>query len=262
MNSVVQRKLFTRKHKFKYIILTTILFFPAHFRRILEVKMSHWTVGVVVLVLLHAVIANGAERPKGSGKKMRRQYSIRRPALLNRNPSHVDFPGFEESIVKYDPSGLGFEFQLPFNPQYQTGFETEPTKSSDRSKTPDVQQESTHAPEGTEAPVPVYSTTPFLEPIGNSYYSEYTSSKGSYKLAPPSGAASPEGPKKYGGKYSYYCPKVGGYHSQCRPAIDCSVWYEVALSTPGSACTMEDGDPGICCPDIPYNGVQTLWHLC
>lgn len=241
MNSVVQRKLFTRKHKFKYIILTTILFFPAHFRRILEVKMSHWTVGVVVLVLLHAVIANGAERPKGSGKKMRRQYSIRRPALLNRNPSHVDFPGFEESIVKYDPSGLGFEFQLPFNPQYQTGFETEPTKSSDRSKTPDVQQESTHAPEGTEAPVPVYSTTPFLE---------------------PSGAASPEGPKKYAGKYSYYCPKVGGYHSQCRPAIDCSVWYEVALSTPGSACTMEDGDPGICCPDIPYNGVQTLWHLC
>ncbi|KAK4008470.1 hypothetical protein OUZ56_013610 [Daphnia magna] len=216
--------------------------------------MSHWTVGVVVLVLLHAVIANGAERPKGSGKKMRRQYSIRRPALLNRNPSHVDFPGFEESIVKYDPSGLGFEFQLPFNPQYQTGFETEPTKSSDRSKTPDVQQESTHAPEGTEAPVPVYSTTPFLEPIGNSYYSEYTSSKGSYKLASPSGAASPEGPKKYGGKYSYYCPKVGGYHSQCRPAIDCSVWYEVALSTPGSACTMEDGDPGICCPDIPYNG--------
>lgn len=223
----------------------------------IELKMLlHWMVGVVMLVLFHAVVANGVERPKESNK-IRRQYSIRRPALLNRNPSHVDFPGFEESMVKYDLSGLGFEFQIPFQPQYQTEFE--PTKTTDSLKVPDVQQKVNSPSEATEAPVSFDFTTPYLEPIGNSFYSEHTSSKGSYKSESPSAIAPfPENPRKYSGKHSYYCPKVGGYQSQCRPAIDCSVWYDTAISTPGSACTMQDGHPGMCCPELPYNGMREL----
>jgi hypothetical protein len=51
----------------------------------------------------------------------------------------------------------------------------------------------------------------------------------------------------------YYCPKVGGLESRCRPIRDCSVWHDLVQATPGTACKLSDGYPGSCCPDLPYN---------
>ncbi|EFX86585.1 hypothetical protein DAPPUDRAFT_307784 [Daphnia pulex] len=51
----------------------------------------------------------------------------------------------------------------------------------------------------------------------------------------------------------YYCPKVGGLESRCRPIRDCAVWHDLVESTPGTACQLSDGYPGACCPDLPYN---------
>ena len=50
------------------------------------------------------------------------------------------------------------------------------------------------------------------------------------------------------------CPAIGGYNSKCRPAEDCSVWYDLVVVTPNTDCKLTDGNPGICCPDLPYNG--------
>ncbi len=51
----------------------------------------------------------------------------------------------------------------------------------------------------------------------------------------------------------YYCPKVGGLESRCRPIRDCAVWHDLVQATPGTACQLSDGYPGSCCPDLPYN---------
>lgn len=54
-----------------------------------------------------------------------------------------------------------------------------------------------------------------------------------------------------------YCPNIGGLESQCRPAKDCAVWYDAVRATPGTACILENGKShGICCPDIPLNGIK------
>ena len=54
------------------------------------------------------------------------------------------------------------------------------------------------------------------------------------------------------------CPAMGGYESKCRPAKDCSVWYDLVLATPKAGCKLTDGNPGICCPDLPYNGMPNV----
>ena len=62
-------------------------------------------------------------------------------------------------------------------------------------------------------------------------------------------------PKDYNVPLSY-CPQVGGLESHCRPAKDCAVWYDLVRKTPGTSCTLENGqDKGVCCPDMPYNGL-------
>lgn len=52
----------------------------------------------------------------------------------------------------------------------------------------------------------------------------------------------------------YYCPKVYDLESTCRPAKDCAVWFDLVSVTPGTLCKLHDGSPGMCCPDLPYNG--------
>ena len=56
------------------------------------------------------------------------------------------------------------------------------------------------------------------------------------------------------------CPAIGGQQSKCRPAKDCSVWYDLVVAIPDADCKLSDGNPGICCPDLPYNGIPTYCH--
>uniref|UniRef100_A0A0P5PEE0 Chorion peroxidase n=1 Tax=Daphnia magna TaxID=35525 RepID=A0A0P5PEE0_9CRUS len=51
----------------------------------------------------------------------------------------------------------------------------------------------------------------------------------------------------------YYCPKFAGLESHCRPSKDCAVWHNEVFSYPNTACKLSDGNPGTCCPDLPYN---------
>ncbi|KAK4008473.1 hypothetical protein OUZ56_013613 [Daphnia magna] len=52
---------------------------------------------------------------------------------------------------------------------------------------------------------------------------------------------------------AYYCPNVAGLETRCRPTKDCAVWYDEVLATPSTACKLSDGNPGSCCPDLPFN---------
>lgn len=54
------------------------------------------------------------------------------------------------------------------------------------------------------------------------------------------------------------CPAMAGYESKCRPAEDCSVWYDLVVATPKADCKLTDGNAGICCPDLPYNGMRDV----
>ena len=51
------------------------------------------------------------------------------------------------------------------------------------------------------------------------------------------------------------CPSIGGLESKCRPIKDCAVWYDLVLATPDAACTLPEGSPGACCPDLPSNSI-------
>ena len=60
---------------------------------------------------------------------------------------------------------------------------------------------------------------------------------------------------EYDVTYSEYCPKLGGLESECRPTTECAVWYDLVLQYfPETACKLPSGEPGTCCPEIPYNG--------
>jgi hypothetical protein len=91
---------------------------------------------------------------------------------------------------------------------------------------------------------PVYGTN---YPRGN--YNQY-----------PNPAGGSDNDSKYPAKDYHvplsYCPEVGGLESHCRPAKDCTVWYNIVRTIPGTACTLENGQggQGICCPNMPYNG--------
>jgi peroxidase len=89
---------------------------------------------------------------------------------------------------------------------------------------------------------PVYGSN---APERGNYNKYLNSAGGSYSKYPP---------KDYNVPLSY-CPEVGGLESHCRPAKDCAVWYDLVRKTPGTSCTLENGQgKGICCPDLPYNG--------
>ncbi len=218
--------------------------------------------GVVMVGLLFvaAAASDDAEEEESAvadteSARTGRQYHSRRPSLLSRNPSShlLDYSKHDESVVQYDPSGLGFEIQKPgvFQYQFRPGYH-----SSEPIKPPVYVQPKTayrekpaYVPYSSEPPKPAYppSRPAYHESAKPPHY------PGSYKPDSPY----PESPNKYDDKYPYYCPKVGGYESQCRPAKDCAVWYDLVLITPGSTCQLPDGEPGMCCPDLPYN---SKWH--
>ncbi|XP_046638989.1 peroxidase-like [Daphnia pulicaria] len=231
--------------------------------------LSRWTVGaVLILGVLFSVVSSSerVERPKGSNgriKKIRRQNSVIRPATLNVNPSPVDYSTAprDDDVVQYDPSGLGFEFKLPFDGRYQPIFESQHVKPY-QEHNPIYQTspspEPTYSPPST-TPAPYfelpYVELPQVEPALPPYVPDHHVPKSNYKLETPLDISyTTANPNQYSNEYPYYCPKVGGYESQCRPAKDCAVWYDLVLITPGTACKLPDGQPGTCCPDLPHNG--------
>lgn len=232
--------------------------------------LSRWTVGaLLILGVLFSVVSSSerAEKPKGSNngriKKIRRQNPVNRPATLNVNPSPVDYSTAprDDDVVQYDPSGLGFEFKLPFDGRYQPIFESQhvkpyqehnPIYQTSPSPEPTYSPPSTTPPPYFELP---YVELPQVEPALPPYVPDHHVPKSNYKLETPLDISyTTVNPNKYSNEYPYYCPKVGGYESQCRPAKDCAVWYDLVLITPGTACKLTDGQPGTCCPDLPHNG--------
>lgn len=236
--------------------------------------MSRWFIGIVTVgMLVVAAAASEIEDEEqkepvtntSEGVRTGRQYHSSRPSLLSRNPSHlVDYAKLDDSVVQYDPSGLGFEIQKPgvFQYQYRPGYHSEPVKPTAYVQTKPPYHEKSVYSYSPEPRKPVYPPRPaYHESAKPHHYPGYTGPKPSYKpdTPYPVGAAPyPENPNKYDDKYPYYCPKVGGYESQCRPAKDCAIWYDLVLSTPGSTCKLPDGEPGTCCPDLPYN---SKWHF-
>lgn len=229
--------------------------------------LPRWVIaGAFLMGLLLAAVANESEetQTEASSEAIRtgRQYHFRKPPVSSRNPnSHFRH---EEDAVQYDPSGLGFEIQKPESFQYhfRPGYHPEQNKASVPNKPvpyaqPKAAYHVSHGPEPIKPGIPPRS--PYIEADKPARYPGYTEPKPFYKPEAPytAGAAPyPEDPSKYDEKYPYYCPKVGGYESECRPAKDCAIWYDIVLSTPGTACKLADGYPGTCCPDLPYNGMQ------
>jgi hypothetical protein len=243
--------------------------------------LSHWVVGVLVIGLMFTVASSsdGIEKPKrsnGGSIKIRRQHTSRQPALSNVNPSKIDFTRPEDDGVQYDPSGLGFEFKLPFQEQepFKANFEAKHVTPDDESKTPDAllktvnheynpvyhtspSPEPTYSPSSTQAPS--YIEFPYVDaPSVPAYFPDYSVPKSSYKPETPVDISySTANPNNYNNNYLHYCPKVGGYESQCRPTKDCAVWYDLVLITSDTSCKLPGGEPGTCCPDLPYNSVYS-----
>ena len=64
--------------------------------------------------------------------------------------------------------------------------------------------------------------------------------------------------KKY---YAPKCPQIDGQTSQCRPIKDCAVWFDVISTKYDTACKLADGQPGACCPPLPYNSTSASIFL-
>ncbi|XP_032786422.2 peroxidase [Daphnia magna] len=228
---------------------------------------SRWVIaGAFLMGLLLTVIANETEETQTEaskeGVRTERQYHFRRPPSSNRNPSPpLDFFRKDDDPVQYDTSGLGFEIPKPesFHYHFRPGYHPEQSKSPVSNKPapyaqPKASYHVSHGPEPLKPGVP--PRLPYRDADKPPYYPGYTEEKPSYKPEKPytAGAAPyPENPSKYDDKYPYYCPKVGGYESECRPPKDCAIWYDIVASTPGTSCKLPDGYSGICCPDLPYN---------
>lgn len=171
--------------------------------------------------------------------RVARQYNRYRESRppSSRKPAHP----FEDGIVRYD--SLGFEIE--HHPH-----KDEPFKLYDPY---DEKRPAEHGHGGWipikpyhngEAPVkPFYPEKPYYpDPAPKPYYKPEKPYHSSYPVAD--------------GYYdSYYCPKVYELESKCRPVKDCAIWYDLVEATPGTVCKLEDGSPGACCPDLPYNGL-------
>ena len=97
---------------------------------------------------------------------------------------------------------------------------------------------------GAEKSRPNYSAAPAAKPVAVYHKNEpkYSQYQDDVKI-------------EYDVTYSEYCPKLGGLESECRPTTECAVWYDLVLQyLPETACKLPSGDPGSCCPEIPYNG--------
>ena len=179
---------------------------------------------MAVLLCLISAVAADDDAP---ANRTRRQYG-RRPIQhhSSRNPANY----FEATKAPKPYSPPAYDYPIQYRPAY-------------------------HADPILKTVIPPYH--PVEEP--KPYYPERKPAGPYYPTAAPQKPAAYYPPVKTEYKepaYGYdYCPKIAGLESQCRPIPDCAVWYDLVLaSLPESACKLPNGEPGACCPDIPYNG--------
>lgn len=197
---------------------------------------------VLIGILLAATAKDNSNKKKTSETDtIKLQYHRRLLSSLKLIP----FESVEKAVVRYDPSGLGFEILLPGSFQYQhrPGFQPKPVKSLASStylESRSIYRESDHK---------LNNNKPKLPDPKPQYPDRYKSVHKLESVYPPHKSTN------YQTKYTNYCPKVGGYEAQCRPIKDCAVWYDLVLATPRASCQLTDGYPGVCCPPIPQNGM-------
>lgn len=234
---------------------------------------------VVIGILLTAVASSSKEQPKehrqveesikeSEIKRRQYQHSSRRPSIISRRPSYPirDSSSIfgDDGFVQYDPSGFGFDIPKPRN-LFKAFEQSDPFKASAYG------HQSDHSHFDSELP---WIVDPDLKPIYPRELLQYPElpelifrgnnpkQKPSYKhenTYPIKEAHHPEIPNKYEEKNPYNCPKIAGYESHCQPAKDCAIWYDLVLTTPGTACKLvSNGHPGMCCPLLPYNSKKNL----
>ena len=212
---------------------------PCNMERILSIA--------VLCVLLVVVAANGDENGATSssrnqfydGSTNRETPNQKAPATSSRRPTNY-FHAFrkqqegtesrQSNILNLGPYRQQTPYKEPVHvapPSYRPVYATEKSK-------------------------PNYSAAPVAKPVAvyqknEPKYSQYED----------------EAKTEYDVTYSKYCcPKLEGLESECRPTTECSVWYDLVLQyLPETACKLPSGDPGSCCPEIPYNGQCTKSHL-
>ncbi|KAK4008306.1 hypothetical protein OUZ56_013450 [Daphnia magna] len=232
--------------------------------------MSRWIILSALTCLISAAIASdNKEAPKeltNSSERVRRQFQSWGPLSSDVSPTHpFGQEKFKDDFVEYDPSGLGFEIKKPpffFDviDEQSVAFKPAPYVSTKSSSHPELKQ-SYHNPHA-EPHRPTLSSSNPHDPIRKPIYpSNYpVISQPEWRPAsipetyPTRQPPYPSVPDQLGEKHSLYCPKMAGYESKCRHAKDCAIWYDLVLTFPGTTCKLSNGHPGICCPDIPYNG--------
>nr|CAH0110486.1 unnamed protein product [Daphnia galeata] len=160
--------------------------------------MSRWLIGIVTVgMLVVAAAASEIEDEEqketvtntSEGVRTGRQYHSSRPSLLSRNPSHlVDYAKPDDSVVQYDPSGLGFEIQKPgvFQYQYRPGYHSEPVKPTAYVQTKPPYHDKSVYSYSPEPRKPAYPPRPaYHESAKPHHYPGYTGPKPSYKPDTP-----------------------------------------------------------------------------
>lgn len=218
--------------------------------------MSRWAITAALMCLIAAAIASNNEEAQekltNNKERARRQYPSRK---------------LDDDYVKYDPSGLGFKVKRP-QPFFDVIDEhTGEFRPASYSPSFPESEESYHNPYNTESHGPSYypdlsSSDPHSshrKPYRQDNYIAALQQNWRPSSKPETYLARPYPDTPYNQEQKYLtCPKMAGSESNCRPAKDCSIWYNLALTIPGTACKLSDGQPGTCCPDIPYNGTKHI----
>ena len=216
--------------------------------------MARWTIGMVLLGLLLGLLnVTATDKDKLNESETDRSKRQNKQAAFKSSPR-------EDGYVQYDPSGLGFEIHKPGHFQYQF----RPIfPSENKPYSPEPSYEEHHEPYPHKPSYHEHKPYPPKPPY-EEHEPEYPKPKPSYK--PESNYHEEPYPQHHKPnhyenaepEYHYFCPKIAGYESECRSAKDCSIWYDVVVMMPGTACHLPHGNPGVCCPDIPFNSKNRI----
>ena len=229
---------------------------------------SRWLITVFVNGLLFTTIISTQTNPKEEAKELnldesesRRQLKFGGPSFFSHNPNRpIRDDSFEFDIQKPQQLFDAFEQSDPFKP---------PSVLQPADKLSDHIFRSPFFADADLSTWPVFPTVKPIYPrklTGNPDVPDplYYPSRNQEQNKPshiansyPTKDAQLPGfiPSiKYEEKYPISCPKIAGYESRCQPAKDCAVWYDLVLTTPGTACKLEsNGHSGVCCPLLPPN---------
>ena len=220
----------------------------------------------IICLLLVAIVNASTENDNEANRSKRHQYytAVRHP---HRVQYHQRQNSHSKSSSSRRPSNYFEAYKQPKHINYHRDFaepppkyyhpeppayryQNEPVKTAITSYFPvDLDEPKPFFPLPIKPSAPITSYYPEPEHHEPSYYPEVEEPEYYEPTpAPPLPEIQP---------YTDYCPKMNRLESRCRPASQCSVWYDLVLSNlPESACILPDGGPGACCPDIPKNGIN------